>query len=434
MEGEFGSANASLIGERGPAPLHGSAWTAAFLCFIILLTMVGNFSLILLIFTQRSLRNTSNYFLVSLFMSDLLVGSVVMPPAMLNQLYGRWVLDGAFCSVWFSFDVMATSASILNLCVISLDRYLLIISPLKYKLRMTSCRAVLLILATWTLAALVSFLPIKMGWHKMEFDLRSPSNATLLQEEEQCRILVSLPYAIIASGLTFFLPSVAILFTYCRILLAARKQAVQVASLTNNVVMAADESTQQVHRAQSQSTAASDNNRKFANKHSKRALKASLTLGVLLGMFFVAWLPFFVCNMVQAICKCISDDFFDILTWLGYCNSTMNPIIYPLFMRDFKRAMAKYLPCCRRAWEPRPSPISLSMRNSNSGPRPGASLKNVLTIQGETDSADSITQVNEHSGQRLGSLPMTGADSVNLFDPEQTDQELPVNQLNMPMD
>uniref|UniRef100_A0ACB8EEQ8 5-hydroxytryptamine receptor 6 n=1 Tax=Sphaerodactylus townsendi TaxID=933632 RepID=A0ACB8EEQ8_9SAUR len=188
-----------------------------------------------------------------------------------------------------------------------------------------------------------------------------------------------------------------------------------------------------VHRAHSQSTAINDN-RKFANKHSKRALKASLTLGILLGMFFVAWLPFFVCNVAQAVCNCISTDFFDILTWLGYCNSTMNPIIYPLFMRDFKRAMAKYLPCCRRSWERRPSAISLSIRNSNSGPRPGVSLKNVLALQGDTDSADSIAQANEHNDQRLGFLPGTGADSVNLFDLEHTDTDLHINQLNTPMD
>ncbi|XP_034977019.2 5-hydroxytryptamine receptor 6 [Zootoca vivipara] len=433
MEGELGGSNASVAGGEHSVR-SGSAWTAAFLGFIILLTMLGNFSFILLIFTQRALRNTSNYFLVSLFMSDLMVGSVVMPPALLNQHYGRWVLDGAFCSVWFAFDVMCTSASILNLCVISLDRYLLIISPLRYKLRMTSCRAVLLILATWTLAALVSFLPVEMGWHKMEFGPR-PFNATLQAEEAgQCRVAVSLPYALIASGLTFFLPSVAILFTYCRILLAARKQAVQVASLTNNVSVAAGEPAQQVHRVHNQSAATSDT-RKLANKHSKRALKASLTLGVLLGMFFVAWLPFFVCNVAQAVCKCISEDFFDTLTWLGYCNSTMNPIIYPLFMRDFKRAMAKYLPCCRGAWDRRPSPISLSMRNSNSGPRPGTSLKNVLALPGDTDLADSVTQVHDDCGQRLGSLPATGVDSVTLFHLEQaTEQELRIHHLNTPMD
>ncbi|NXX40129.1 5HT6R protein, partial [Tricholaema leucomelas] len=123
---------------------------------------------------------------------------------------------------------------------------------------------------------------------------------------------------------------------------------------------------------------ASSESRRFTTKHSKKALKASLTLGILLGMFFVAWLPFFVTNVAQAVCGCVPAGFFDVLTWLGYCNSTMNPIIYPLFMRDFKRAMGKYLPCCRRPGEPRPSAISLSMRNSNSGPRAAASLKNVL--------------------------------------------------------
>ncbi|KFP54857.1 5-hydroxytryptamine receptor 6, partial [Cathartes aura] len=356
----------------------GSSWVAAFLCFIILLTTAGNFLLILLIVTQRSLRNTSNYFLVSLFMSDLMVGLVVMPPAMLNQLYGRWVLRGDFCSLWYSFDVMCCSASILNLCVISLDRYLLIISPLKYKLRMTSCRALWLILATWTLAALASFLPIKMGWHELEFEVRSP-NVTSRGDEDQCRLLVSLPYALVASCLTFFLPSTAISFTYCRILLAARKQAVQVASLASNVATATTaETAPQVPCAPSQPAAGSES-RRFANKHSKKALKASLTLGILLGMFFVAWLPFFVTNVTQVSAYGVSYvGFFDVLTWLGYCNSTMNPIIYPLFMRDFKRAMGKYLPCCRRSGEPRPSAISLSMRNSNSGPRAATSLKNVL--------------------------------------------------------
>ncbi|NXC43848.1 5HT6R protein, partial [Penelope pileata] len=434
MEGDLGSSNASVLGER--SLLVGSSWVAAFLCFIILLTTAGNFLLILLIITQRSLRNTSNYFLVSLFMSDLMVGLVVMPPAMLNQLYGHWVLRGDFCSLWYAFDVMCCSASILNLCVISLDRYLLIISPLKYKLRMTSCRALWLILATWTLAALASFLPIKLGWHELEFQVPSP-NVTSRGDEEQCRLVVSLPYALVASCLTFFLPSAAISFTYCRILLAARKQAVQVASLASNVATAtSEETTAQVPRTPSQPSAGTES-RRFANKHSKKALKASLTLGILLGMFFVAWLPFFVTNVTQAVCDCVPASFFDVLTWLGYCNSTMNPIIYPLFMRDFKRAMGKYLPCCRRSGEPRPSAISLSMRNSNSGPRAATSLKNVLTLQAETDSVDSGPLAMEHgllpAAGGPQAPPAPGTHLVNLCDMETPDLEVQHQQLGTPV-
>lgn len=221
----------------------------------------------------------------------------------------------------------------------------------------------------------------------------------------------------------------------------------------------------QVPHAPSQPAAGSES-RRFANKHSKKALKASLTLGILLGMFFVAWLPFFVTNVTQvskfpgfllaerafffffqwklqltlavshqAVCDCVPAGFFDVLTWLGYCNSTMNPIIYPLFMRDFKRAMGKYLPCCRRTGEPRPSAISLSMKNSNSGPRAATSLKNVLTLQAETDSVVSEVVANEH---RLlpaaeGALPAPSAHLVGLFEMETSELELQHRQLGTPV-
>uniref|UniRef100_A0A8C5L195 5-hydroxytryptamine receptor 6 n=1 Tax=Jaculus jaculus TaxID=51337 RepID=A0A8C5L195_JACJA len=330
-------------GPGPPSGPEGNGWVAAALCVVIALTAAANSLLIVLICTQPALRNTSNFFLVSLFTSDLMVGLVVTPPAMLNVLYGRWVLARGLCLLWMAFDVMCCSASILNLCLISLDRYLLILSPLRYKLLMTTPRALALILGAWTLAALASFLPLLLGWHELG-RVRTPAPG-------QCRLLASLPFVLVASGVTFFLPSGAICFTYCRILLAARKQAVQVASLTTGMAGQTSE-TLQVPRTPRPAMASADS-RRLTTKHSRKALKASLTLGILLGMFFVTWLPFFVANIAQAVCDCVSQGLFDVLTWLGYCNSTMNPIIYPLFMRDFKRALGRFLPCLRGSPERR---------------------------------------------------------------------------------
>lgn len=224
-------------------------WLLAFmLAVIILMTVCGNALLIALVFAHRSLRCTSNCFLVSLFLSDLMVALVVMPPAMLNVLCGSWVLSPAFCPVWLCFDVMCCSASILNLCIISLDRYLFIISPLRYKQRMTPPRALLLVGAAWGLAALASFLPIEMKWHSLGHwsDTSSGVDSNISSYPEsyfqllpsggrsfQCRLQVTLPFALVASVLTFFLPSSAICFTYCRILLAARRQAKRVAALSH---------------------------------------------------------------------------------------------------------------------------------------------------------------------------------------------------------
>ncbi|XP_030181781.1 5-hydroxytryptamine receptor 6 [Lynx canadensis] len=437
MVPEPGPANNSTPdwGSRPPSDPAGSGWVAAALCVVIALTAAANSLLIALICTQPALRNTSNFFLVSLFTSDLMVGLVVMPPAMLNALYGRWVLARGLCLLWAAFDVMCCSASILNLCLISLDRYLLILSPLSYKLRMTPPRALALVLGAWSLAALASFLPLLLGWHQLG-RARAPAPG-------QCRLLASLPFVLVASGLTFFLPSGAICFTYCRILLAARKQAVQVASLTTGMAGQAL-ATLQVPRTPRPGMELAD--RRLTTKHSRKALKASLTLGILLGMFFVTWLPFFVANIAQAVCDCVSPGLFDALTWLGYCNSTMNPIIYPLFMRDFKRALSRFLPCPRCPRERRASLASPSMRTSHSGPRPGLSLQHVLPLSLPPDSnSDSGSGSGGSSGLQHTAQPLLRrevprdpppsarvAAVVNFFDIDPVEPKLQLHPLGAP--
>ncbi|KAM4871647.1 5-hydroxytryptamine receptor 6 [Thomomys bottae] len=433
MVPEPGPANNSTPtwGSGPPAAPGGSGWVAAALCVVIALTAAANLLLIALICTQPALRHTSNFFLVSLFTSDLMVGLVVMPPAMLNALYGRWVLARGLCRLWAAFDVMCCSASILNLCLISLDRYLLILSPLRYKLRMTPARALGLISAAWSLAALASFLPLLLGWHELGLP-RPPTPG-------QCRLLASLPFVLVASGLTFFLPSGAICFTYCRILLAARKQAVQVASLTTGIAGQASE-TLQVPRTVHPGV----DSRRLATRHSKKALKASLTLGVLLSMFFVTWLPFFLANIAQAVCDCISPGLFDVLTWLGYCNSTMNPIIYPLFMRDFKRALGRFLPCPHWPQELRGSPASPSVWTSHSGARPGLSLQQVMPLPLPPDS-DSDPDSGGSSGLKLTAQlllpgeatrdpppPSRATAAVNFFDLDPVEPELRQRPLGTP--
>ncbi|XP_013870841.1 5-hydroxytryptamine receptor 6 [Austrofundulus limnaeus] len=429
LSGSVGSSNGSSPTTSDWNVAGSGPWLLAFmLTVIILVTICGNVLLIALVFAHRSLRCTSNCFLVSLFFSDLMVALVVMPPAMLNVLCGAWVLWPAFCPVWLCFDVMCCSASILNLCVISLDRYLFIISPLSYKQRMTPPRALLLVGAAWGLAALASFLPIEMKWHILghgkeylpipEAGVSNISISDKLYPESyfqlspsggvsfQCRLQVTLPFALVASVLTFFLPSSAICFTYCRILLAARRQAKRVAALSHPPHP--HPSLEEPSRPPSPTSGVRQaDERRLAHRQGRRALKASLTLGVLLGLFFSAWLPFFITNMAQAVCDCVPLELFDAITWLGYCNSTMNPIIYPLFMRDFKRALAKLLPCCSSRSPRRPSPaLSISLRNSGE-PNIASSPPSPLAFE--------PTQP-----------PATATDAVNLLDAEHAGIELPL--------
>lgn len=73
-----------------------------------------------------------------------------------------------------------------------------------------------------------------------------------------------------------------------------------------------------------------------------------------MGVFILCWLPFFVTNILMGICpdSCITDPDLvgSIVTWLGWLNSGMNPIIYACWSREFRKAFDKILfgSCCKK--------------------------------------------------------------------------------------
>ena len=80
----------------------------------------------------------------------------------------------------------------------------------------------------------------------------------------------------------------------------------------------------------------------------KRERKAAKTLGIIMSCFILCWLPFFIMQIINSVCKeCAmllnNYPIVTILTWLGYMNSLLNPIIYTIFSPDFRDAFAKIL-------------------------------------------------------------------------------------------
>ena len=90
---------------------------------LITIAILGNFLVCIAILTDVRLRRLSNLFFFSLALSDLLVASLVMPFAMVNDLTGSWWFGKDFCKLWIAADVMSCTASIINLLAISFDRY-----------------------------------------------------------------------------------------------------------------------------------------------------------------------------------------------------------------------------------------------------------------------------------------------------------------------
>lgn len=68
-------------------------------------------------------RVITNYFVVSLAMADMLVALCAMTFNASVELSGKWLFGPFMCDVWNSLDVYFSTASILHLCCISVDRF-----------------------------------------------------------------------------------------------------------------------------------------------------------------------------------------------------------------------------------------------------------------------------------------------------------------------
>ncbi|KAF6209394.1 hypothetical protein GE061_015141, partial [Apolygus lucorum] len=135
---------------------------------IIVGAILGNLLVIVSVMRHRKLRIITNYFVVSLAFADMLVAVAVMTFNASVQLTGRWNFGYFMCDAWNSLDVYFSSASILHLCCISVDRYYAIVKPLKYPINMTKRVVAMMLLATWVSPALISFVPIFFGWYTTE--------------------------------------------------------------------------------------------------------------------------------------------------------------------------------------------------------------------------------------------------------------------------
>lgn len=131
--------------------------------FVVLL---GNIMVITAVCTSAKLRGyVTNNFIASLAASDLMLGMLVLPFSATKEVVQGWVFGEIWCSIYLAIDVWLTTASILNLCAISIDRYIAISRPFKYHYLMSPLRSKLLIAFVWIFAFVVCFPPL-IGWNE----------------------------------------------------------------------------------------------------------------------------------------------------------------------------------------------------------------------------------------------------------------------------
>ncbi|XP_037117649.1 histamine H2 receptor-like [Syngnathus acus] len=304
------------------------------LTLLILLTIIGNVLVCLAVCASRRLRCQTNCFIVSLAVTDLLLGLAVLPFSAHLQLTDDWPLGPVFCNFYISMDVMLCTASILTLLAISMDRYLAVTMPLRYSSLVLPWRVFAAMASVWTVSVAVSFLPIYMGWNTVNgtvqnYDRRTP--------ERTCRFELNRPYVLTDSLLTFYLPLLVMCCTYLRILRIARAQIKRIVSARPTCV-----TTYTSHQSAVTTVLSS------VPASALREHKATVTLAAVIGAFVVCWLPYFILFTTLGLQENPDPNKvpeFSIVLWLGYANSALNPILYGALNRDFRSAYTHLLRC-----------------------------------------------------------------------------------------
>ncbi|XP_008688576.1 5-hydroxytryptamine receptor 2B [Ursus maritimus] len=346
-------------------------WAALLILTVIIPTIGGNILVILAVSREKKLQYATNYFLMSLAVADLLVGLFVMPIALLTIMFeAMWPLPLVLCPVWLFLDVLFSTASIMHLCAISVDRYIAIKKPIQANQYNSRATAFIKITVVWLISVGIAIpVPIR----GIETDVGNPSNITCVLTKDRFG-----NFMLFGSLAAFFAPLAIMIVTYFLTIHALQKKAYLVKNkppqrltwLAVSTVFQRDEtpcsSPEKVamldgsHKHKTLSNSSDDILRRRMSTVGKKSVqtisneqRASKVLGIVFFLFLLMWCPFFITNITLVLCDSCNQTtlkmLLEVFVWIGYVSSGVNPLVYTLFNKTFRNAFGRYITCNYRA-------------------------------------------------------------------------------------
>ncbi|CAF1927053.1 unnamed protein product [Rotaria magnacalcarata] len=189
-----------------------------FLSSLSIFTVCGNILVLYAIQTEKNLRTVSNLFILSLALADLSVGLFVMPLSAANIIAGRWPFSSVICKMWLSIDYVASTASIFNLVLLSLDRYWAVVYPLRYLQKRTRRRATIFILLVWFISSL--WAPAVIFWSTV-----APQYSDIIRSNEcDTSFRSNKTFKTLTALVNFYVPLLTMIIVSIRIMVAIRSR------------------------------------------------------------------------------------------------------------------------------------------------------------------------------------------------------------------
>ena len=286
-------------------PTSLSYFTACVSVLLVIITIPGNGLVCLAIIKDpfRNLKTPFNYFLLSLAATDLAVGAILDPIAVAYHIDEALQLKVVDIKTLNMFYFILSTASLLTLAALTMDRYFVVASPVKYKTMVTSKRAILASVSIWIGALSFSFIYFKLGF---------------------------IVYSFVFANTAVFTTFLVLIFVHVGILKRLRERS----------------KYWQDHGAMNYAEFEQQENRKNII-NTKKEGKAAKALMIVLLTFFSSLTP--ACVMIYLLnfclkCSCLVIHWLrDLGILIVLCNSGINPYLYAWRLPQFKKAFHKFL-------------------------------------------------------------------------------------------
>nr|XP_055063179.1 trace amine-associated receptor 13c-like [Misgurnus anguillicaudatus] len=256
-------------------------------------TVFMNLLVIISVSHFKKLHTPTNMLILSLAVADLLVGFVTMPLEAIKLIETCWYFGDTFCILFIIMTGLLFSASLSNLVLIAVDRYVAVCHPLLYPQKITMIRTIIIICVSWFFSSAYS-IAIGMSISHRKYTCYG-----------ECVIIITFAWTIADLFLSFLFPCTIIITLYLRIFYVAHHQV----KVINSLMRSGKHLTEGSVRRKSES-------------------KAALTLGIIVTVYLFCWIPYYSLSLTPNTSMTSATAY--IMLWMLYINSGLNPLIYAI--------------------------------------------------------------------------------------------------------